>query len=106
MATAVVEVISRQDIVQDDQTPQVFHGPTGEKRREPYQAVRGRPGLLKFLKLREVVPGGVTIAVKGKIDDDPPRIALSFKTLQGQFAHIAKQQLTGALRPTPERLIA
>src|SRR2546430_6953635 len=106
MAAALVEVMSRQDIVQDDQAPQVFHGPTGEKRREPYQAVRGRPGLLKFLELREVVPGGMTIAVKGKIDDDPPRVALSSKTLQGQFADIPKQQLTGALGPTPERLIA
>src|SRR5262249_28029887 len=106
MATALVEVISCQDIVQDDQAPQVFHGPTGEKRREPYQAVRGRPGLLEFLELRQVVSGGVTIAVKGKIDDDPPRVALSVKTLQGQFADIPKQQLTGALCATPEHLIA
>src|SRR5262245_49297326 len=97
MATTLVEVISRQDIVQDDQASQLFHGPTGEKRREPYQAAGGCPGLLEFLELCKVVPGGVTIAVKGKIYDDPPRIALSVKTLQGQFADISKQQLTGAL---------
>src|SRR5215472_10409615 len=106
MATALVEVISCQDIVQVDLAPQAFHGPAGEKRREPYQAVRGHPSLLEFLELREVVPGGVTIAVKGKIYDDPPRVALSVKTLQGQFADIPKQQLTRALRATPERLIA
>src|SRR4030095_6255970 len=106
MAAALVEVIARQDVVQDDQASHVFHGPVGEKRREPYQTARGRTGLLKFLELCEVVPGGVTIAVKGKIYDDPPRVALRVKTLQGQFADIPKQQLTGALCATPECLIA
>jgi hypothetical protein len=48
----------------------------------------------------------MTIAVKGKINDDPPRVALRVKTLQGQFANIPEQQLTGALCATPERLIA
>src|SRR5437867_12302282 len=105
MAAALVEVIPRQDVVQDDQAPQLFHGPAGEERREPYQAVGGGPGLLKFLELCEVVSGGVTIAVKGKIHDDPPRVALRIKTLQGQFADIPKQQLTGTLRAAPQGII-
>src|SRR5438067_1671683 len=101
MAAALVEVIAREHVIQDDQAPQFFHSPASEKRREPYQAVRGRPGLLKFLELREVVPGGVTIAVKGEIHHNAPRVPLHVKTLQGQFADIPKQQLTGALRTAP-----
>src|SRR5215831_5991577 len=105
MATTLVEVIARQDVVQDDQAPEVFHGPAREKRREPYQAARGRPGLLKLLELRQVVSGSVTITIKGKIYDDPPRVAWCVKTLQGQFADIPKQQLTGALRAAPQGVI-
>ena len=60
MAAALVEVVSRQDVVQDDQAPKIFRGPGGEKRWEPYQAARGRPSLLKFLELREVVPSGAS----------------------------------------------
>src|SRR5438093_13601055 len=98
MAAALIEVVARQDIVQDDQAPHVFHGPAGEKCRKPYQATRGCPGLLKLLELRQVIPGGVSIAVKGEIHDDPPRVALSRNTSQGQSAYTPKSHFTGALR--------
>src|SRR5262245_45048446 len=106
MAAALVEVMAGEDVVQNDQTPQLFHGAAGKKCREPHQAARGGPGLLKFLQLRQVVPWGVTVAIKRKIHDDPPQIVWSDKTLQGQFPDIAEQQLAGALCAAPEHLVA
>src|SRR5262245_35646338 len=106
MTAALVEVVAGEDVVEDDQTPEVFHRPPGEKRWQPDQAVGGYTLLLKFLHLGAVVRGGMAVAVEGKIDHHPPHIPLHVQTLQRQFADVAKEQFTGAPGTPPEGLIA